>query len=228
MKFPFINIHTHKPCGEHVLCISNLYPDNFYEKKHKHFGFFSVGIHPWYIEDTETLDKQLSVLEEIVNHKGCIAIGEAGLDKATETDWGLQEKVFIEQIGISEKSEKPLIIHCVKAWDEILKLRKQQKPEVPWIIHGFNSSKQMASQLLDAGCLLSFGKMIMKQESKAAKVLSVIKNEDFFLETDDAQIAIENVYEKASEIRNESLDNLKLQQCNNFERVFGILPSSSD
>ncbi len=224
MKSPFINIHIHKPCGEHVLCIRNLFPDDFYEKKEKHFGYFSVGIHPWYIKDAETLGKQLNVLEELVNHKGCLAIGEAGLDKVTETGWDLQEKAFIEQIRISERSGKPMIIHCVKAWDEILKLRKQEKPTVPWIIHGFNSSEQMARQLLDAGCRLSFGKMIMKPDSKTVNVLMNLKFDDFFLETDDDEIMIEQVYEKASEIRNESIEDLKLQQCNNFELIFGISP----
>jgi TatD DNase family protein len=224
MKFPFINIHTHKPCAGDAFCITNFFPDDFLEEQKKISGYFSIGIHPWYIKNQETPGKQLKLLADIASHSHCLAIGEAGLDKVTETGWNLQEKAFIEQIGIAERSGKPMIIHCVKAWDEILKLRKQENSTVPWIIHGFNSSEQMARQLLDSGCMLSFGKMIMKPDSKAAKVLMNLKFDEFFLETDDAEIMIEQVYEKASEIRNESIEDLKLQQCNNFERIFGISP----
>ncbi|TVQ93969.1 MAG: TatD family deoxyribonuclease [Bacteroidetes bacterium] len=227
MKFPFINIHTHKPCAEHALCISNLFTDDFYKGNKKISGFFSVGIHPWYIKDEKTLEKQLSLLKEIVSHSNCLAIGEAGLDKLTETDWDLQYKAFIEQIRISEKSGKPMIIHCVKAWDEILKLRKQSKTTFPWIIHGFNSSEQMARQLLDAGCFLSFGKMIMKPDSKAAKVLKYLKPDEFFLETDDEDITIGEIYNKTAELRNISIDELKKQLSGNFERLFKIFSTDN-
>ncbi|MBW6480833.1 MAG: TatD family hydrolase [Bacteroidales bacterium] len=220
MKFPLINIHTHKPCAEHALCISNFFPDDFRENNKKHSGFFSAGIHPWYIKDEETLEKQLKLLDEIISHSNCLAIGEAGLDKVTKSDWDLQERAFIEQIKISEKTGKPMIIHCVKAWDEILKLRKQQKPTVAWIIHGFSSSEQMAQQLLDAGCLLSFGKMIMNSDSKAAKVLMNLNSDEFFLETDDEDIGIDQIYKKAAEFRKISVDELKEKINVNFEKVF--------
>ncbi len=222
MKYFFINIHTHKLCAEDALCISNVFADDLHDNNNKDSGFFSAGVHPWYIKDDKTLEKRLSKLEEAVSHPNCLAIGEAGLDKLTETDWGLQVKAFNEQIHISEKSSKPIIIHCVKAWDEILKLRMQEKTTFPWIIHGFNSSEQMARQLIDTGCSLSFGKMILNHESKAAKVLLRLKPEDFFLETDDDDIAIGEIYKKAAELRDISLDELKKQLIGNFKRVFKI------
>ena len=185
-------------------------------------GFFSTGIHPWYIKNEKSLTEQLSLLDQVVSHPNCVAIGEAGLDKLTETDWNLQEKAFIEQIYISEKTGKPMIIHCVKAWDEILKMRKVEKPVCPWIIHGFNSSEQMARQLLDAGCLLSFGKMILNPESKTAKVLLSLKPHEFFLETDDENITIVEIYKRAAELRDMSVDELKKLMTGNFESVFKI------
>lgn len=223
MKFPYINIHTHQPCDDGAICIKNLFISDIKEKKHKDSGFFSVGIHPWYIKSEESLVKHLALLDDSISHPEYLAIGEAGLDKLTETDWDLQEKAFTEQIRIAEKSGKPMIIHCVKAWDEILKLKKQENPIYPWIIHGFNSSEQMARQLLDAGCLLSFGKMILNPESKAAKVLPSVKPGEFFLETDDDEdITIVEIYKKASELRNISVDELKKQMTENFERIFKI------
>ena len=223
MNFPIINIHTHKPCAENAICISNLFPDRFSKLRKNISGFFSVGIHPWYVKDKEYLEKQLSLLQEAVSHPKCLAIGECGLDKVSKTPWDLQKQAFVEQIKISEKEDKPVIIHCVKTWDDILQMRKNENARKKWIIHGFNSSTQMARQLIDSGCMLSFGSIILKSDSKAANVLSELDFDDFFLETDDIDIGIEKIYEKASEIRNESIDNLKSKQYNNFERVFGKL-----
>ena len=223
MNFPFINIHTHKPCAEHALCISNLFPDQFSDRNKNISGYFSVGIHPWYVKDKEYLEKQLSLLQETVSHPKCIAIGECGLDKVSKTPWDLQKQAFAEQIKISEKEDKPVIIHCVKAWDDILQMRKNENTRKKWIIHGFNSSMQMARQLIDSGCMLSFGSIILKSDSKAVNILSELDFNDFFLETDDADISIEKIYEKSSEIRNENIDNLKSQQYKNFEHVFGKL-----
>ena len=222
MKFPFINIHTHQPCAHDAICIRNMFIRDFQKNKHKDSGFFSAGIHPWYINSKETLVEQLALLVDAISHPDCLAVGEAGLDKFTETHWALQEKAFIEQINISEKSGKPMIIHCVKAWDEVLKLRKQEKSTCPWIIHGFNSSEQMAQQLLDTGCLLSFGKMIMNPESKAARVLLSLKPNEFLLETDDEDITIDEIYKMASKLINISNDELKKHLTGNFERIFEI------
>lgn len=225
MKFPFINIHTHQPCAHDAICIRNMFIRDFQKNKHKDSGFFSAGIHPWYINSKETLVEQLALLVDAISHPDCLAVGEAGLDKLTETRWALQEKAFIEQIRISEKSGKPMIIHCVKAWDEILKLRKQEKSTCPWIIHGFNSSEQMAGQLLDAGCLLSFGKMILNADSKASKVLMNLEPEKFFLETDDEEITIVGIYKKAAELRNVSMAELKKQVAGNFKSIFKTSPN---
>jgi TatD DNase family protein len=220
MKFPFINIHTHQPCAYDVICIRNLFISDIQENKHKDSGFFSAGIHPWYIKSEETVVKQLALLADAISHPDCLAIGEAGLDKATETDWALQEKAFIEQIRISEKSEKPMIIHCVKAWGDILRLRKQEKSNQFWVIHGYNSSKQMAQQLLDAGCLLSFGKLIINPDSKAAKVLKSLNPNEFLPETDDNDISIGEIYKRIAELRDISMNELKKQLTGNFERIF--------
>ncbi len=225
MKFPFINIHTHQPCAHDAICIRNMFIRDFQKNKHKDSGFFSAGIHPWYINSKETLVEQLALLVDAISHPDCLALGEAGLDKFTETHWALQEKAFIEQIRISEKSGKPMIIHCVKAWDEILKLRKQEKSTYPWIIHGFNSSEQMARQLLHAGCLLSFGKMILNPDSKASKLLINMNPEKFFLETDDEEITIVEIYIKAAELRNVSMAELKKQMTGNFISTFKTSPN---
>ena len=117
---------------------------------------YSVGVHPWW-----TAEVCLDVLIEGVRfwtlHPQVVRIGECGLDKLKGGAIDVQERVFIEQVELSERLKKPLTIHCVKAFDCLLGLRKQLRPTQCWVIHGFRGKPELAQQLLAAGCDLSFG-----------------------------------------------------------------------
>ena len=117
---------------------------------------YSVGVHPWW-----TMEERLDVLIEGVRfwaqHPQVVRIGECGLDKLKGGAIDVQERVFIEQVELSERLKKPLTIHCVKAFDRLLGLRKQLRPTQCWAIHGFRGKPELAQQLLAAGCDLSFG-----------------------------------------------------------------------
>jgi TatD DNase family protein len=136
----------------------------------------------------------------------------------------IQENVFASQMQLSEKFSKPMIIHCVKAYTDILRIKKKQKADMFWIIHGFNSSIEMAEQLINETCILSFGKFLFDTRSKARCVFEKINSEKFFLETDDHDFTIDEIYQKAAEIRNLSIGNLKSIQQQNCEKVFGFNP----
>ncbi len=220
MDFPYINIHTHhaKQCGENVWCILNLFPAQWSEKTAE--GRFSVGLHPWYIESSDKAGKELMVLEKALSHRQFLAVGEAGLDKITETDRTLQEEIFSAQVKLSEARKKPMIIHCVKAYSELLAMRKELKAEQVWIFHGFNSSYEMARQIMDHGCMLSFGKHLWKEGSKAETAIRRIEPRYWFLETDDEEISIESVYDQAALITNIPVEELKGTLWDNFNRVF--------
>ena len=86
------------------------------------------------------------------------AIGEAGLDALRGGDILYQEETFKKQVEISEQLGKPMIIHCVRAFDRLLRLRKELRPSQLWIVHGFRGKPELARQLVDAGCAISLGK----------------------------------------------------------------------
>lgn len=218
---PFINIHTHRLCNSNELCIRNILPEKWDDNLSKTGSLFSVGLHPWFLESAENVDSELDVVKSLITHPEFIAIGEAGLDKVSQTVWDLQVLAFKKQISLSEQSGKPMIIHCVKSYNEILVIRKDMKAFQPWIFHGFNSSTEMAHQIIEAGCLLSFGKMILKSRSKAINVFKGLQSGQFFLETDDDDINIENVYQDVAELRNTTIEELKNQQLKNFRNLFG-------
>lgn len=182
---------------------------------------YSYGLHPWYIDEF-TLEDQLRKLELKADEKRCIAIGECGLDKLSKVDFNLQQKAFVEQIRIANHYKKPLIIHCVKAFNELMNCLNLNNNKVPVIIHGFNNNENIARVLLDHGCYFSFGKALLSYESNAEKTLKNIGRKNFFLETDDSEISIKYIYRKASEILGIDEEILKAQIQSNFETIFKV------
>lgn len=225
---PYINIHTHHAVPDFVVGIRNVFPEDFEGLEHTvkelpkaYPNYFSIGIHPWNIKEDNQWHKQLEILERYITATNFLAVGEAGLDKAITTDIKLQTDVFVAQIYLSEQYRKPMIIHCVRAYDEILRINKQLKPKMTWIIHGYNSSVEMAMQLTNQNIMLSFGKSLFNPSSKASDVIQKLSDGKYFLETDDDKTLIEAVYQRGADLRKTSIEDLKIVQNNNFRKVFG-------
>lgn len=183
--------------------------------------YCSVGLHPWHV-NSENLKSDLKQIEESAIQKNVLAIGETGLDKKVDIDIEIQRQAFLHQIEIAKSVEKPIIIHCVKAYDELLSIRKNSNHKQPWIFHWFNAAPQTAFDLIGKGCYLSFGIMLFKEESKAYQSFWKIPLKNVFLETDDVDITITEVYEKAAQLKNISLETLQKQIESNFKACFGI------
>ena len=150
------------------------------------------------------------------------AIGECGLDRACDSDFELQREVFIKQIELSEQYHKPLIIHAVRSYPDIIAIRKETKSNQPWIIHGFNGNEHSAEQLLrHDGIYLSLGDVLFKNEKRAERLLDIIPSDRLFLETDVAERSIVEVYEKASLLSGVATDILRKDIFDNFVKIFG-------
>lgn len=204
----FINLHTHKTGNG--MAIVNQYPDVFNAD-----GFFSIGIHPWRI-DVDKTDEQLDFIKSKSADANCLAIGECGLDKKIGTALEIQQKIFERQIDLAENIGKPLIIHCVSAYDEVIRSLKDFPN--PVIIHGFSKNAQVAKRLTEAGFYLSFGKWLI-QNPELASVFSTVPMDRIFLETDSSDFTIESIYEKASVVY--PMEELQQQIQQNFKQVFG-------
>ncbi len=209
-----INTHTHAQIYDANLELVNLSMENPEKPNH-----YTYGLHPWYI-DKETYVTQLRELEIKINEKRCLALGECGLDKLSKVDFNLQLEVFEAQIKIANQIKKPLIIHCVKAFNELINCLNLSDNQMPVIIHGLNNNENIARVMVDQGYYFSFGKALLNYESNAAKALKNVGRKNFFLETDDADLSIKYVYKKASEILGIEEEFLKIQLQDNFEKVF--------
>lgn len=212
----FINTHTHSQLYDAKIEVVNLGLGQAEKPNH-----YSYGLHPWFLEK-ETYEDQLHQLKIMAHEKRCLAIGECGLDKLSTVDFNLQQEVFIEQIKIANQLKKPLIIHCVKAFNELLNCLNLNDNEVPVIVHGFNNNENIARVLANEGIYFSFGKALLGYESNAAKAIKNVGRKHFFLETDDADISIKYIYHKASELLGIDEEIIKAQLQSNFEKVFNF------
>lgn len=183
--------------------------------------YYSYGLHPWYIDKATCYD-QLDLLRNMVQETHCLALGECGLDKLSKVDFELQEEVFTEQVKIANQVRKPLIIHCVKAFNELINCLNLNDNTVPVVIHGFNNNENIARVLVNEGYYFSFGKALLGYDSNAAKAIIKVGRKRFFLETDDADISIKYIYKKASELLGIDEEIVKLQLQDNFETVFNM------
>lgn len=173
--------------------------------------FFTCGIHPWHSEDAEA---QLLYLEEIAANSRIVAIGEAGLDKLKGPDLPIQKQVFERHIRLSEKLKKPLIIHCVKAWEELIALYKQYKPAQPWIIHGFRGKPELTKQLVDLGFRFTIGAKFNPDG------LALIPISSMFCETDESELAIEEIYLAVADALELDTDEFVLKIAENVQQLF--------
>jgi TatD DNase family protein len=214
----YIDIHTHTYYQDpETTLVLNVFPEE--REKLELPCYFSIGLHPWHVQ-VKTWEKQVEFIRTVAGNSNVLAIGETGLDKSVHTAYATQQQAFLAQLTIAEYLGKSLIIHCVRSYSEMLAFRKKSDQSVPWIFHWFNSDQQIARELIRKNCYLSFGHMLFNEQSKAFKAFQSIPIDQVFFETDDAGYTIREVYEKAAEIRNLTVTDLKTQILINFRNCF--------
>lgn len=211
----FFNLHTHKSTNQlDVLELVNQYPQEFDAA----IPFYSIGIHPLYIDENR-LESDFTILKEKLALPECLTLGECGLDKRAETSFEVQQLVFEKQLAMAENHQKPVVIHCVAAFQELIEIKKRLKITVPMIIHGFSKKEELAKQLIDNGFYVSFGKNLLRNP-ELESVLKSIPNDRFLLETDLIEEGIYDVYVLAAKYKGLELNELQEIINKNFKKVF--------
>jgi TatD DNase family protein len=211
----FFNFHTHQFTNQSdILELVNQYPNEFDAS----IPFYSIGIHPWYIAD-DRIDADLKIIEEKLQTENCLALGECGLDKRIEIPLEQQTIVFEKQLALAQKYKKPVVIHCVAAFQEVIEIKKKLKISVPMVIHGFSKNSQLANQLIAAGFYISFGKYLLRNP-ELKTVFQHIPNDRFLLETDTIEENIQQVYDLAATYKEMTVKELQAVISSNFKQVF--------
>ena len=222
---PFIDIHTHfrnnKPDVIPVLNIAQ--KDHLFHNRDSlswapHSTYFSAGLHPWFL-NTNNFEADFSTLSELMKCPQVIAVGECGLDRLKGVDLAFQTHVFEAHIRLAESLSKPVVIHCVKAFNELVAIKKRLKPHIPLIVHGFNQNQTILTDLIKNDFYISIGAKVVYSNSPAAAAVQWIPTERLFLETDDIEMNIMTVYERVAELKGLDLAVLKSNMVDNFNRI---------
>ncbi len=175
--------------------------------------FYSVGLHPWRL--TVGSRELFPLLEITANHRQVVAIGETGLDKVRSgVSYEEQIDCFKFHIELSERLGKPLVIHAVRTYDDIIRLHKAMRPTQAWIIHGFRGKPELARRLVQEGICLSFG------EHYNLDSLRLTPLESLFLETDESTRSIRKLYRDAARTRGMSARQLRKAVTRNIAQTF--------
>jgi len=227
MNFPepgdYIDIHNHgsKPVSG-VFSVETLMAHEGRKPENVKGLTFSFGIHPWHLDEKNHDNLLAQVILNAANPL-VAAIGEAGFDRIKGPSPELQARTFEEQVLIAGENKKPVVIHCVKAWDELLMENKRLKPKIPWLVHGFRGKPALAQQLVSKGMYLSFWfDFVMRPE--AVPLLKSVPKERFFLETDGSGIDIRDIYNKVSIDLGLTVEELKRTIFSNFNQFFNKNP----
>ncbi len=190
-----------------------------------------LGIHPWFAETAVAgwEDRLMSLLQKVP-----AGIGETGLDKCCRADFGRQQQIFLTQLKMASELQRPLVIHCVKAWGRLLEILEQfADPLPPIMIHSFAGSRETLQRLIRLGCFISFSGRLTAA-GKVHPCFSETPMTNLLLETDshgqplvggamdgarttDEPAAITMLYELAATMREMDLNEFRHQIWKNGE-----------
>ena len=189
----YLNIHTHQPLHDGELTLP------------------SFGLHPWLVEaDWHQRLRAIDFPPQDSSDRWMV--GECGLDRLYPATYQLQLQAFEAQIELSESLCRPMIVHCVRAWDDLLRLHRRASQ--PWIVHGFRGRPQLLAQLLDGGFYVSFG------FRHNAASLAACQPTRLFLETDNTPLPIAPLYDETAAALGIDLDTLCWQTMHNLQQIF--------
>ncbi len=141
------------------------------------------GVHPWQLAQTgsQWLDK----LDALISSQDC-GIGEIGLDRTSTASMEQQLAACSAQLALAGRCDRPVTIHCHKAWADLLKLLATHSvPGRVFLIHGFNGSKVVMDRLVQLGGFFSCNATLFAPgRQRLQQVIRKIPLERLLLETD--------------------------------------------
>ena len=218
-KYLFIDFHTHSDRqSSDLINLQTLHviPELQAESLP---NICSLGLHPWFVQ-FETWETAWVNLADLAKLSQVVAIGECGLDRNIDLPLETQISIFKRHIELAEELQKPLVIHCVKAFAELIALKKNTKSSMPWFIHGFNKKEEVFQQLLKHDFYFSFGAAILSDRSPVTQAIAIMPQGRFLLETDDRNdINIEQIYARAANLRHISLETLQTELVETYRQL---------
>ena len=193
----------------------------------------AYGIHPMH---AGTVDETvLARLAELAPHG--IAIGEIGLDPAYPVALEVQERVFREQLRIAVSCGLPVLIHCRRAFQRVLKiLRDERADRVGGIMHAFSGSVETAGDFMRIGFAISVSATVTWDNAvRPLRIARELPLEHLVLETDAPDMSpqryrgrfnrpawLTETAQRVAEVRGVSLEDVARVTSGNVRRVLRL------
>jgi TatD DNase family protein len=196
--------------------------------------FFSVGLHPWWIEKVGY--KRSELREQLIDsarHSRCVAIGECGLDVNKSVSDDLQLDVLDLHYDVANTLGLPIILHCVKAHNHLWQTMDRY-PNVAGVVHAFTGSSELAKEYTKRGYSLGVGGAITyPRAKKTRRAFSELSADALLLETDAPDMPLfgwqgqvnsprrlPEILSVLAELRGQNADDISEITTANFYRIF--------
>lgn len=220
MDPPFVDIHTHHPSAEEGCVALACVEPGAIPQPPPRGTLFCCGVHPWNASASDA-ETRLRAIRDLVDGRRLAAIGETGFDRAPRrAPMEAQVRLFRLHAQLAESAGLPLILHGVRSSADILSEFSRLRPRSVWIIHGFSAGPQELEKILSKGIAVSMGPRELSR-SGAGETLRRIPSGLLFLETDDSNTPLADVYRTASELLGHPVGSLARRIHDNWLGLFG-------
>lgn len=177
----------------------------------------SIGLHPW---DTQRLDAYKLVeriLPNMLENEHCVALGEVGLDKVRGAALNTQLELLEQQLQLAVALGLPIVVHCVRAWSELVGAVRNARFQGNKAVHGFRGSLPVLQLLLQNDWYISIGP---DGRGNLPECIAAIPSNRLLLESDASGMDIATIYSMAAAQLNMPLPELQALVYSNATRFF--------
>lgn len=216
---PYLDFHTHQRVGGGIEVLNVDALDKAAVVLACETGLpFSVGVHPWRAGVTEEqLQEAYQRIEKCANVAGFVAIGECGLDWMSEVARDVQIAVFEQQLELARRLSAPVVLHCVRAFEEVAQILRKKRVEQA-VFHSFIGSVQQVERVVREGFLCSFSPRSLAS-ARTCESIRYVSSSAILVESDESDEPIAKIYERIAELRECSIDELQQVVYNNYKRL---------
>jgi len=206
------------------------------EKSFPNNCFAMMGLHPCSVK--EDYENELKIVEQNLQNRKFIAVGEIGLDYYWDKTFIKEQKyAFNLQMEWAKKYKIPISIHCRESMDDAIELVEGAKTEnLNGVFHCFGGTLDQANKIIDLGFYLGIGGVLTYKKSGLDEVLKHIDLQHIVLETDAPYLSpvpyrgkrnesayISDIAQKLAEIKGVNINEVARITSENAVKVFNLI-----
>lgn len=194
--------------------------------------YTTIGISPNDVEDLVKVDS----LDELLNEKKIVAIGEIGLDYYwNKENKDIQKELFIKQIELANKYNLPIVIHTRDAAVDTIDILKNHPCNKKGVFHCCPLNQELIKEGLKLGFYISFSGNITFKNAKSDACIGLVPLDRILIETDSPYLApeplrgtrndsrnVKLVAQKIASVKNLSLEEVAKITYDNANRIFNL------